>query len=314
MHELIHAFLQQKKYTCIDVPVMSPVLIPESYLEVYETEYRSMNHTKKFYLTPSPELFLKRAIAKGAGSVYALTKTFRNSEPESSRHSGEFTMLEFYKVEADYMDVADDVLSLFNYIARELLHSETITYKNETIKLDSWEKITVAEAFEKYAGMKTVHQPTAFLKEAEKKGYVVKKFSYTDVWSQIYTQEVEPHLGFSGRPTLIYEYPVELAAMVQVNQKKHIAERFEAYIAGVELGNCGNEAYEGADWDEFEKRIQNEDTARRETGKIIYPPDSEFISILKQLPRCSGIAIGVERLAMIFTNVQSIADLKIFNF
>ncbi len=308
---LIHQFLQKIGYTEIDVPMLSPVLIPESYLEVFETEFRYQKEMSKLYLTPSPELFLKRAIAEGAGSCYALTKSFRNGEPNTTRHSPEFTMLELYKVNADYMNVADDVLEMFRFFAEQLYGKNSLVYKGKTIQLDSWEKITVAEAFQQYAGINEIFDQSEFFKQAEKKGYAVKGFSYTDIWSQIYTQEVEPRLGKNGRPTLIYEYPKELAAWVNFNTAKQIAERFEVYIEGIELGNCGNETSPDSNWEEFEARFENEVAAGKSTGKLIYPPDKEFLSILKKLPRCSGIAMGVDRLAMVFINADSIESLHV---
>lgn len=311
--ELIHQFLQKNGYTEIDVPMLSPVLIPESYLEVFETEFKYQKESSKLYLTPSPELFLKRAIAQGSGSVYSLTKSFRNSEPHTTRHSPEFTMLEFYKVDADYMQLADDVLNLFKFIALHLYKKNSVQYHGKTIALDSLEKITVAQAFKQYAEIAEIFDEAEFFKQAEQKGYTVKGFSYSDIWSQIYTQEVEPKLGKNGRPTLIYEYPKELAAMVNFNSKKNVAERFEVYIEGVELGNCGNETSPDSDWSEFETRFKNEEITRKKEAKIIYPPDNEFLDILKKLPRCTGIAIGIERLAMVFINLSSIEELKVFS-
>lgn len=313
MKELIHEFLQKEFYTQIDVPVLSPILIPESYLEVFETEFTYMDKKKKLYLTPSPELFLKRLMVSGLGSCYALTKAFRNSEPHTSRHSPEFTILEFYKVNSDYMDLATDVINLFRHIAQNLLKTDSIMFRGKTIELDKWEKITVSEAFKKYAGIDSVLDNKEFFVQAKQKGYIVEGFSYADVWSQIYTQEIEPHLGKNGRPTMIYEYPKELAATAQFNAEKNIAERLEVYIEGIELGNCGNAATQAADWDDFERRFKEEDTIRKKTGKIQHPPDAEFVSVLKQLPQCAGIAIGVERLAMIFTDAQSIEELQLIH-
>ncbi len=309
--EYIHQYLQNKLYTQIDVPALSPFLIPESYLEVFETEFQYFSNKQKLYLTPSPELFLKRLMVQGLGSCYSLTKAYRNSEPGTSRHSPEFTILEFYKVHADYMDLAEDVLGLFRYIAQKLNGKEAIRFRGKEVHLSSWEKITVSEAFEKYAGMKNILNQQDFMQQARDKQYTVDGFSYADVWSQIYTQEVEPNLGKNGKPTIIYEYPKELAATAQFNTEKNVAERLEVYIDGVELGNCGNAATIGADWDDFERRFKEEDEIRRRTGKIQYPPDTDFVGILKKLPPVCGIAIGVERLAMIFADTASIEELML---
>ncbi len=186
-------FLQKKGYLKIDLPVLSPVLIPESYLEVFKTEFRYFGKKEKLYLTPSPELFLKRLLSYGIGSCYYLGKAFRNSEPPSSLHSFEFIILEFYKINADYMDLADELLQLLQYINKKLntqiLSSKTksenlkLIYRNKTISLQKWEKISVAEAFERYAGIlpKELFNRRLFLKKLKKKGYRTDKFNYGDL-------------------------------------------------------------------------------------------------------------------------------------
>ena len=122
-------FLHSKQYLKLDLPVLAPVLVPESYLEIFRTEFKYLNKKQNLYLTPSPELFIKRLLAYGIGNCYSLGKSFRNSEPESSLHSPEFTMLEFYKVHASYMDIAEDVLQLMRYISQALNGSDSIVYK-----------------------------------------------------------------------------------------------------------------------------------------------------------------------------------------
>lgn len=314
IREAVHQYLQEHYYIQIDVPVLSPVLIPEPYLEVFETKYILNDKSEYLYLTPSPELFLKRLIEEGIGSCYALTKSFRNSEPATSRHSPEFTMLEFYKINTGYMEFADDVLGLFRYICRALYGGITLQFQGKTVSFDSWEKITVSEAFEKYAEIKNIFDQTEFFGEAEKKGFTVSGFSYSDVWSQIYIQEVEPNLGKNGRPTLIYEYPRDLAATTRFNTEKQIAERFEVYIAGVELGNCGNETPAKSESGYVVEKYNQDIIERKKSGRVQHPPDLEFPDIVLKLPQCSGIAIGLERLAMIFTDTNSIQELSLIHY
>lgn len=311
MYRNIHDFMEKKGYTQVDVPVLSPSLIPESYLEVFETEFYFSKKRERLYLTPSPELFLKRLIAKGIGNCYAMTKSFRNSEPSSSRHSSEFTLLEFYKVEADYMDIAKDTLEMMQSIAQTLYGKNEITYHNKRVSFAKWEKITVSEAFDQYAGISNVLDEERFLHDAKKKDYEVEGFSYTDLWSQIYTQEVEPHLGVNGFPTIIYEYPPQLAATAQLNTTKGVAERLEFYIEGIELGNCGNASTKTTNKKDEEKRMDTETDLRKKMGKISYKSDKEFVDVLLHMPACAGIAIGLERLGMVFTNVSKIGDLKL---
>jgi len=314
--QLIEKFLQEKGYQKIDLPVLSPVLIPESYLELFETEFKYFNKRKKLYLTPSPELFLKRLLAYGIGNCYYLGKSFRNNDLPSSLHSFEFTMLEFYKVKTNYMDIADELLEMLRYVNKKV-KSEKSKVKIESQKLkinfNKWEKISVVQAFEKYAGISEneLFDHNLFLKKAKKKGYQIEKFSYEDIWSQIYVQEVETHLGKNGCPTLIYDYPKEFAALAKLNPDGKTAQRFEFYIDGIELGDCYTEL---TDWKEQVDRFREEYLERKKHKKINHPIDKGFIEALKYgLPNCAGIAIGVERLAMVFLNLDSINQLKVIN-
>lgn len=273
-----------------------------------------MDQRENFYLTPSPELFLKPLIVEGIGSCYYLGKSFRNSEPNSPKHLPEFTMLEMYKVGVDYMGLAEDVLSMVQAISQEISGSLSITYRGVTISLERWEKLTVAEAFQQYAGISELElfDKGGFASRAKEKGYKTESFTYEDLFSQIYAQEVEPHLGMNGYPTLLYDYPKVFASLAKPNDDGKTARRFEFYIAGLELGNCYDEL---ADWEEQERRFNEDQNERKKYGKIEHPVAWEFINSLKKgLPDCAGIAIGVERLAMVFVGLERIRDLKLVNF
>lgn len=313
----IDSYLAEKGYLKLDLPVLSPALIPESYLEVFETEFRYFDTKEKLYLTPSPELFIKRLLAAGIGDCYYMDKSFRNSEPHSPKHEPEFTMLEMYKVGEDYKYMAHEVLQMLQYIGKKLritndeLREKEIEYQGKKVSLEKWEEFTIAEVFQKYAGISEdeLFDHTKFLSKAKEKGYTVEGFGYEDLWSQIYTNEIESHLGTNGYPTILYDYPVEFAALSKPNPDGRTAQRFEFYIEGVELGNCYSELTE---WKLQEDRFHNEYEERKKSGKIDHPVDWGFIDALKKgLPESTGIAIGVERLAMIFADVTSINELKL---
>ncbi len=309
----IEEFLEKKGYLKIDLPVLSPTLIPESYLEVFETEFRYLGKKEKLYLIPSPELFLKRLLVSDVGNCYYLGKSFRNAEPPTSLHSFEFTMLEFYKINSNYMDIADEVLELLQFINNKLKINPQIRRTKLEINFNKWEKISVTQAFNKYAKIKAdeLFNHQLFLKKAEKKGYRVEGFRYENVWSQIYVQEVEPNLGKNGYPTLIYDYPKEFAALAKPNKDGKTTQRFEFYINGIELGNCYSEL---TNWQELEKIFVKENEKRLKLGKINHPVDKGFIDALKYgLKPCSGIAIGVDRLAKVFLRLKEINDFKLIN-
>jgi len=311
--EAVNQFLKKQGYLEIDLPVLSPALIPESYLEIFETQFNYFNTHKKLYLTPSPELFLKRLLAYNIGNCYYLGKSFRNHEKSSSLHEFEFNMLEFYKVKTNYMGIADELLKMLGFIAKNLFKKNYIFFQGKKISFDQWEKISVSQAFEKFARInkKELFNRQLFIKKAKEKEYRVKEFTYEDLWSQIYVSEVEPHLGTNGLPTMIYDYPKEFAALAKLNKDGQTAQRFEFYIGGVELGDCYTEL---VDWQEQEKRFIEEQKHRLTKGKLYHPIDKGFIEALKYgLVDCAGIAIGFERLAMIFADLQSINQLKLIN-
>ena len=313
IEEAVHQFFKENHYLRLDLPILSPSLIPESYLEIFETHFDYLNNRSKLYLTPSPELFIKRLLTEGIGNCYYLGKAFRNSELPSRLHSPEFTILEFYKLGVDYLELADEVLDLLQYLAYKFFGKKDFIYQKKRVLLRKWEKFSVKEAFYRFAGIDELElfNHRLFFQKAKKKGYEVKNASYQDLWSQIYVQEVEPHLGKRGFPTLIYDYPKELAALAKLNPDKKTAQRFEFYIAGIELGDGYSEL---DDWQEQKERFLIEKKIRKENKKINHKIDWELINYLKKIfPSCSGVAIGFDRLAMIFADVSDISKLKLVN-
>lgn len=307
----IETFFQKKQYLNLDLPVLSPALVPESYLEIFKTQFRYLDTTDNLFLTPSPELFMKRLLADGIGDCYFLGKSFRNSEPNSPKHQPEFTMLELYKVGKDYKFMAQEVLEMLKTLSLELYGSSDITYQGKNVSFEKWEEMTIAESFETYADISAeeLFDPQKFLSKAKKKGYHVDGFSYADVWSQVYAQEIEHHMGTHGYPTVLYDYPVQFAALSKPNTDGKTAQRFEFYIEGIELGNCFSEL---TDANLQKKRFIEDDKERRRFGKIMHPVDWGFIDALeKGLPESTGIAIGIERLGMIFTDSKHIEELKL---
>jgi len=308
LEECTHRFLSGRDYLRLTLPLLSPALVPESYLEVFETEFRYFEKWQKLYLTPSPELFMKRILAYVAHNCYYLGKSFRNSEPKSSLHSSEFTMLEYYRLGATYMDIATELLEYLKVLNGG---KEELIYQGHKVHLGAWEKLSVDEAFVRYAGFAVgdVFDASKLQKKAQEKGYRTKGFSYEDLFTQIYAQEVESHLGANGHPTLIYDYPKEFAALAKLNEDGITAQRFEFYIGGIELGDCYSELTSAS---EQRARFEKEQKDRSLAGLISHPVDWGFVEALEYgLPECAGIAIGFDRLAMVFCDKTSIHDLRL---
>jgi len=306
VEKAVHEFMEKNNYLKIDIPVLSPALIPESYLDIFETEFNYFDKKQKLYLTPSPEIFLKRLLVAGIGNCYYLGRAYRNSEPNSDWHNPEFTMLEFYKLGVNYLEMAEEVIKLLQFINKKC-------HRNDTILFDRWEKYSVAEAFEKFAGIteEELFNEKLFFKKAKEKGYNVNKTTYEDIFSQILATEVELKLGVIGYPTLLYDYPKQMASLSKLNNDGKTAQRCEFYINGLEIGGFCTELN---DYKEQEKRFISESNKRKSNNMINHTIDKGFIEALKYgLPFCTGAGIGFERLVMIMANVTSIDKLKLIN-
>lgn len=320
----IRTFFLNQKFHEIETPLLIARPPAESYLDVFQTTLYDRNrHPTTGYLSTSPEVPLKKLMVAGLGNCFALTKSFRNMETQSDLHNPEFTILEWYRIGADYKDIMKDCEELLLFIHTYLLRTNPLekserpghlTYQTKDIALSApWERLTVSKAFTKWAHIDF----DEFLVEknarriAKKKGYAVERqTTWEELYNQIFLNEIEPHLGH-GRPTILYEFPGVMGALARKKKADpRFAERFEFYIEGLELGDCYSEL---TDWREQKERFDKELTELKRLGKTIYDYDHDFIEALKVgLPACSGIAVGVDRLVMLFANARTIQETLLF--
>lgn len=288
--DTIRVFFKKQGFCEVFTPVLVPVPSIEPNLEVFETELRTSKGLKRRgFLIMSPEFSIKKLLAKGVGNCFEITKCFRNEEEVSKLHSPEFTMLEWYRVGADYRDVMKDFTDLFI----KIIGRNKMVYQGEEYDLTPpWPRISVVEAFKKYAKRD------------------VLEVSDEDFY-KIFFNEIEPKLAQSHKPFFIYDYPISQASLSRPKKDDpRFAERFEVFLAGVELGNCFSEL---TDWKEQKKRFEAEKEERKGLGKINYPIDEALIEALKSgLPTVSGIAVGVDRLIMLAADVPEISDIISF--
>lgn len=320
----IRRFFFDRGFHEIETPYLTGSLPPESYLDVFETTLLSRDRTPtRAFLPTSPEPFLKKLLVAGIGNCFAMPKSFRNTEDKSTTHNPEFTILEWYRVEADYTDIMNDCEELLVFINAYLQRSSggggktnptSLSYQGKIVDLTShWERLSVREAFQKYAqvDLDNALDFKSIAPIAKKKGYTIgAKETWEELFNQIFLNEIEPHLG-RGRPTILYDYPAPLAALSKkkTSDPKY-AERFEFYIDGLELGDAYSELIDAK---EQLARFETEEKQRRVMGKIEHPIDMDFIDALRQgMPRAGGIAVGVDRLIMLFADVTDIADTLFF--
>ena len=283
MIRAIRRFFQDKDFLEVETPLRIPAPAPESHIDVVASG--------EWFLQPSPELCMKRLLAAGYPRIFQICKCFRVGE-RGDRHLPEFTMLEWYREGTDYRTLMDDCEALITLVARELGFDGIFSRQGREIRLViPWERITVREAFRRYATMTAA--------EALR----------TDRFDEILASEVEPNLGM-GSPVFLYEYPAELGALARVKEgDPGIAERFELYCAGLELANAFSEL---TDAEEQRRRFEEASHDRRLNGSPLYPMPERFLAALPQMSPSAGIALGVDRLAMLLADKSRIDEVVAF--
>ena len=228
---------------------------------------------------------MKRLLAAGYPKIFQICKCFRQGE-RGGRHLPEFTLLEWYRAETDYLGLMDECEEMVAFVLEELGLPPVLEFQGKTLDLQRpWLRFTVQEAFERYASTP--------LEQAMESG----RFDETLV------SEIEPHLGFP-KPVFLYHYPSALAALARLSKDTPaFAERFELYVAGLELANAFSELTDPV---EQRARFEMELAKRKQQGKTVYPMPEKFLRSLPFMPESAGIALGVDRLVMLLSNQKEI--------
>ncbi len=279
----IRRFFRERDYLEVETPHRIPAPAPESHIDAVPSE--------DWFLQTSPELCMKRLLAAGYPRIFQICRCFRGRE-RGNRHLPEFTMLEWYRSGIDYLDLMAECEDLLCSVAGDLGKTEGLAWRGTAVSLQRpWERISVQEAFRRHASLTPA--------EALEKG----------AFDEIMAFEIEPRLGVD-RPAFLYDYPVARGALARRKAgDPGCAERFELYIGGVELVNAFSEL---TDAQEQAARFLEEEEHRRALGRRPYPPAEKFLKALPEMPESAGAALGVDRLAMIFTGTDDISDVVAF--
>jgi lysyl-tRNA synthetase class 2 len=275
--QAIREFFFAKGYLEVETPVLVPAPAPELHVDAIQAG--------QLFLHTSPELCMKRLLAAGYGKIFQVCRCFREGERGAS-HLPEFTLLEWYRSGTDYLGLMDECEELLLSLSRKLGYRDKIRYQGEEVDLRTpWIRLSVREAFHRYADTAMEEAVTA------------------GSFDEIMVTRIEPHLGFA-KPTFLYDYPASLAALARIKEKEpESAERFELYVAGLELANAFSEL---TDPEEQKRRFERDTADRRRLTKTTYPLPDKFLEALATMPASAGIALGVDRLVMIFSGRKSI--------
>jgi len=311
----VRSFFDRRNYLETDTPLLAPDLIPESCLEVFETfllpPEGSRAEKKPYWLIPSPEIWMKRLIASHRTSMYQICKCFRNGESSGRRHSPEFTMLEYYTIEASYLDS----LKLTEELFEELGASGDIG--------PPFIRITVEEAFKRWACFdlyKAAASPAAMEEEARRLGLNPPGgLSVHELYDLIFIHAVEPQL-IQEKPVALMDYPAFVPCLAKKTSGGQTLERWELYCRGIELANCFTEETRA---EEVRRFFENEKSEKEKTALVRHKVDDEYWRIFapgetdsashgEGFPACSGVAMGLDRLIMLLCGKSSIDSILPF--
>lgn len=289
--------------------ILNTALPLEANLYPFETTWKTRTGDRKLYLPLSPERSIKRMLSHGMGNCFALAKSFRNLEQEGSQHLPEFLMLEWYRKQANYHDIMKDAQQLLIFIndyLKNALGTASIHYHGKKIMIDEkWKTYSLTELFKTYSGLdliSIIEDEELLFATASKRGYITDGATWAELYDQIFVNEIESELP--SNPVFITDFPSRVSPLcAQKKDDPRFAERFEFYIAGVEIGN-GNT--ENTDMEYVRKTFEEE---HQKTG---LPIDEEFLRALDTMNGVTyaGIGLGIDRLTMLFSNESTIQAIE----
>ena len=308
----IRAFFEAQGFTEVECGALVASPGNETHLHAFETQLIGPDAaSQSLYLHTSPEFAAKKLLAAGEKRIFEFAKVFRNRE-RGRLHAPEFSMLEWYRADADYEAVIADSLVVMR-LAADAAEAGTLCYRGMLCDPRAEaDRLSVAEAFTHYAGIdlfatlsSSGEGDAAALRSRARRGGITVSDDddWSDVFSKILTLRVEPRLG-ADRPCILYEYPVCEAALARVSPRdSRVAERFELYVCGVELANGFGELTDPV---QQRARFENAMAKKERVYGQRYPLDEDFLKALAHMPQASGVAMGFDRLVMLATGAPNI--------
>lgn len=312
MIRTIRKFFEAQDFWEVETPILQVCPVMDTHILGIKADIRGPDHKidRTRYLHTSPEFAMKKLLVAGLPKIFQICHVFRDAEA-SARHSVEFTMIEWYRAQDDYRQIMRDCVELLRFCATEM-KIKAYSYRDKICDpFAECDIITVDEAFRKYAGIRLAD----FLEDRDGFENAVKdagiRTAHDDSWDDLFFRvmdaKIEPHLG-NGAPTILCEYPVSMASLARRKaDDPRFAERFELYMCGVEIANAFGEL---TDAKEQALRFEEELAAKEKLYGDTYPVDTDFIEALEfGMPESSGIALGIDRLAMLAVGTDQIEDI-----
>ncbi len=315
VNRAIRGFFAARDFVEVETPALqvSPGLEP--HLMAFATDMvEPGTGARPRYLQTSPEFAMKKLLVAGVPRLFQLAHCFRNGERGRTHHP-EFTMLEWYRAEAGYLDLMADCEAL---LRTTLCAAERrfFTWQGKYADpAESWQYLSVAEAFDRFCGIDILATaPDPLSPSLDRLIAAARRLDvaphegdgWEDLFFRIFLERIEPNLGV-GTPTILYDYPISMAALARAKpDDPRLAERFELYVCGLELANAFGEL---TDAEAQRRRFQRDQEVKQARYGVIYPIDEDFLEALVDgMPESAGIALGVDRLVMLASGAESIDD------
>ena len=306
----LRGFFAEQGFVEVETSVLQVSPGNETHLHAPRTELiRPDGSRASRYLRTSPEFACKKLLAAGEERIFEFARVFRDRE-RGDLHLPEFTMLEWYRAGAPYDAIMADTVVVIAHAA-QATGIGTFAFRGRTADpFAEPELLTVAGAFERLAGIDLLStisgnegNRAALAQAAAGKVRVAEDDTWSDIFSKVLVEHVEPHLG-QGRLTILFEYPSPEAALARVKaDDPRVAERFEIYACGVELANGFGEL---TDAEEQRKRFTESMAEKQRRYGEAYPLDEDFLAAVAQMPEASGVALGFDRLVMLASGATRI--------
>ncbi len=300
----VRRFFAERDVLEVETPILSLAGPTAPYMDSFTTDYIPLGASSKqaYYLQTSPEFAMKRLLAANLGSIYQIAHVFRNGEL-GRLHSPEFTMLEWYRPKLSLNQLMDEVNALVQ----------------EVFCLNQVSRLSYRGVFEFYLKINVFTCPLDKIKQcalARITGLADDLELDRDGWLELLMSHViEPRLAAMNLAVFIYDFPASQAQLAKIKKDEsgnNVADRFELYIAGVEIANGYNELL---DADELERRFTEDNKQRHQQAMSEMPIDNNLLAAMKSgIPECSGVALGFDRIIMLALNKQDIRSVQSFTF
>jgi lysyl-tRNA synthetase class 2 len=321
LYRSLRAGLEARGSLEVETPIAVPFAGQEPHLRPLETRFTpdlpvppgGIEGARRLHLHTSPEYAMKRLLAReGFARCHQIARVFRDGEV-SPTHNPEFTLLELYAAPGSADTVMRDLEELIQEAALSL-NGSTLAPARQKKRIElgaPFERLTCRQAFQRFAGFDPLPLDADALSQAARTVGVrpAADASWDDLFTQLLLEKVEPCLGLA-RPTYLTHYPASQAALARLSTNDpRVAERFELYAGGLELANGFSEL---CDAEEQRKRLQEEQEQRRALGRDVFPLDEKFLQALPHIREAGGVAVGLDRLLMLLTGAQTIAEVLLF--